>query len=76
LIEETPLNWNIKEGVYVIKPKIALISAGRNNKFKHPHRIVLERFQKRKIKYFVTSDKGSIKIDLSSMTVKNNWNKK
>lgn len=65
-----------EEFLDVIKPKIALISAGRNNKFKHPHRIVLERFQKRKIKYFVTSDKGSIKIDLSSMTVKNNWNKK
>ena len=39
-----------EEFLDVIKPKIALISAGRNNKFKHPHRIVLERFQKRKIK--------------------------
>lgn len=52
------------------EPLLALISAGRDNKFKHPHQIVLERFQKRKIQYFITSEKGSIKVLLPSLSVK------
>lgn len=51
-----------KEFLTEIKPKTALISAGKNNKFHHPHSLVLERFSKLKIKYLVTSEKGSIKI--------------
>lgn len=47
-----------------IKPQVAIISAGKNNKFNHPHQTVLERFSSRKIKYFVTSHYGSIKIIL------------
>jgi len=52
-----------------IKPEIALISAGIDNKFHHPHKIVRERFEKRKIKYFVTSEKGSIKVTLPDLSI-------
>lgn len=47
-----------------VDPSFAIISAGENNKFHHPHKIILERFQKRGIKYFITSKQGSIKIPL------------
>ncbi len=53
-----------------IKPDVALISAGRDNKFFHPHTVVLERFRERKIKYFVTSKTGSIQITFPSGVVK------
>ena len=54
-----------KEFLTEITPEIALISAGKNNKFHHPHPLVMERFSKLKIKYLVTSEKGSIKIPFS-----------
>lgn len=54
-----------KEFLTEISPEIALISAGKNNKFHHPHPLVVERFSKLKIKYLVTSEKGSIKISFS-----------
>lgn len=50
-----------------IRPRYAFISAGEDNKFGHPHQIVLERFQKRKIKYFITSKEGSMKVLLPSL---------
>ncbi len=50
-----------------IQPHYAFISAGEDNKFGHPHQIVLERFQKRKIKYFITSKEGSIKVLFPSL---------
>lgn len=47
-----------------IKPDLALISAGKDNKFNHPHQEILQRFNKLKIDYLVTSIVGSIKINL------------
>lgn len=44
------------------KPKIALISAGKSNKYGHPHTTVLERLEERNITTFCTSQCGSITI--------------
>lgn len=43
---------------------------GLDNKFRHLHKIVVERFRKRKIKYFVTSTAGSICVSLQKESVK------
>lgn len=44
------------------KPKIALISAGRNNRYKHPHAQTLERLSAYTENIYVTMDTGAISI--------------
>ena len=43
-----------------VNPEFAIISAGENNKFHHPSKIVLERLNERQIKYFRTDQQGCI----------------
>lgn len=47
-----------------VKPRLALISAGKNNKFNHPHKEVLNQFNQLGIQYLITKKEGSIKISL------------
>ena len=42
-----------------IKPKLALISAGKNNRYQHPHKETLDRFEKIQTKIFRTDDRPS-----------------
>ena len=44
-------------------PKVAFISAGRKNRFGHPHREVVERLQNYSVSVYSTQDKGSILVD-------------
>lgn len=44
-------------------PKFALISCGKDNKFKHPHEEIIERLNAYQIPYYRTDQDGSIKID-------------
>ncbi len=46
-------------------PDIALISAGVDNKFNHPHQVTLDTLKKYHVKTYVTSSSGSIEINLS-----------
>ncbi len=46
-----------------IHPKLALISCGVDNKFKHPHQEVLNRLKQYHIPYLSTHEVGSIKIN-------------
>jgi len=48
------------EFLNVVKPEIAIISAGKNNSFGHPHRTVLDLLDKFKIKYLETSKENTI----------------
>jgi competence protein ComEC len=50
--------------IEAIKPKYAVISAGFNNRFNHPHQEVIDTFQKHDVKYFLTSINGSIRFFL------------
>ena len=52
-----------------ISPKLALISAGLNNRFSHPHQEVLSRLKEYNIPYFLTSEVGSVKINLKTGTI-------
>lgn len=49
-----------------VNPKIALISAGVDNKFHHPHKEVTNRLKKLKIKIYNTQELGNVKIDFPS----------
>lgn len=45
-----------------VNPKIALIGVGKNNKFGHPNKNVIERIKNNKIKIFRTDENGEISI--------------
>lgn len=48
-----------------IQPQVAVISAGRNNRFGHPSPEVLERLTERGIKIFRTDHQGAITLQMS-----------
>jgi len=43
-----------------VKPEFAIISAGKNNRYGHPHQDIIERLQKFKIPYIGTYQNGNI----------------
>ncbi|KGR72962.1 DNA internalization-related competence protein ComEC/Rec2 [Streptococcus phocae subsp. salmonis] len=45
-----------------IRPKIGLISAGRRNRYQHPHQETLQRFEERNIDYYRTDTQGAIRL--------------
>ncbi|HEM5590488.1 DNA internalization-related competence protein ComEC/Rec2 [Streptococcus suis] len=45
-----------------IGAKIALVSAGENNRYKHPHQETLERFDSRNIQVYRTDQQGAIRF--------------
>ncbi|MBM7645820.1 competence protein ComEC [Scopulibacillus daqui] len=45
-----------------IKPKAAIISAGKNNRYGHPHSEVLERLKKQRVKIFRTDERGAVEV--------------
>ncbi|MEB1808157.1 MAG: DNA internalization-related competence protein ComEC/Rec2 [Bacillaceae bacterium] len=48
-----------------IQPKLVLISAGRNNRFQHPHTEVIETFNERNIPFYRTDEHGAIRFVFS-----------
>lgn len=48
-----------------IQPDLALIGVGINNKFKHPHKEIIDRLKKYDVKYYRTDEDGSIEIKLN-----------
>lgn len=56
-----------KEFIDKLKPKIALISVGLKNKYKHPNQIVLDNLKYSKT--YLTSKSGMIKINLKNLQV-------
>ena len=59
-----------------VNPKIGVISCGFNNAYGHPHKEVLERMKKRKIKLYNTSLNGAIDIISDGKKIKILMNKK
>lgn len=53
-----------------VKPKIALISCGKNNTYGHPHKEVLERMKQMKSKIYNTCINGSVCIKSDGIKVK------
>ena len=46
-----------------INPALAVISAGRNNEYGHPHEQMLQRLYDEQIPFWVTAENGAIFID-------------
>lgn len=62
--------------VSIVDPKIAIISAGVDNKFKHPHKDVIDRFNRHKVKIMRTDLSGAIILHSDGSQIKNiNWKK-
>lgn len=53
-----------------IKPKYAIISAGRNNRYNHPSKETIKTLETLKIKYFSTQEKGTIELILDKDQIK------
>ncbi|VTY18493.1 ComE operon protein 3 [Streptococcus agalactiae] len=45
-----------------LSPSVVLVSAGKNNRYQHPHQETLQRFQKIKSKIFRTDQSGTIRL--------------
>jgi competence protein ComEC len=52
-----------------VQPEIAVVSSGFNNRFDHPHGIVLRRYKTRHIKILNTADYGAISFSLGKKGV-------
>lgn len=45
-----------------VRPEVAIVSAGKFNPFGHPSPVVLQRYKRREISVFNTSDEGAIEV--------------
>ena len=52
-----------------VQPELAIISSGKRNRFKHPHKQVVRRLDSLKIPYLNTAEKGTINITFSKDSV-------
>lgn len=58
-----------KEFIDAIQPKIALISAGKNNRYQHPNSEVIDILNNNYANTYVTSIDGSIRINLKNLKI-------
>lgn len=49
-----------EEFLKYVKPGISVISCGKNNRYGHPHKELLERLNNMKSRYFITYEEGAI----------------
>ncbi|WP_029320600.1 DNA internalization-related competence protein ComEC/Rec2 [Butyrivibrio sp. AE3004] len=59
-----------EEFLKLIKPKVALISCGINNRYNHPHKEVIERLEKIGAKIYITAEKGAITASVGENDIK------
>ncbi|NMW84660.1 DNA internalization-related competence protein ComEC/Rec2 [Peptoniphilus sp. AGMB00490] len=52
------------------KPKIAIISAGVNNSYGHPHQEVIQNLEKHDIIYYITAKDGEVDLKMQSDKIK------
>ncbi|MFJ5764821.1 DNA internalization-related competence protein ComEC/Rec2 [Lysinibacillus sp. NPDC093210] len=55
---------SIEPFVELLQPSLTVFSAGRNNRYQHPHDIVVERFKKRRLATKTTSIDGTIEVTI------------
>ncbi len=46
-----------------VRPQVAVISAGRDNRYGHPHQEVLQALEEAKIPYYRTDQQGAVTVD-------------
>ena len=52
-----------------VRPRVVIISCGKNNSYGHPHKETLERFAERKIRVFRTDQSGAIVVTTDGKTL-------
>ncbi len=52
-----------------LKPRWAIISVGKNNRYHHPHPNTLANLSKYGVAYYLTSEVGSVQVDLKNNTL-------
>ncbi|MCQ2060900.1 MAG: DNA internalization-related competence protein ComEC/Rec2 [Fibrobacter sp.] len=59
-----------------VRPRLAIISSGRKNRFRHPHKPVINRLDSLQIPYLNTATSGSIMMEFAHDTtvIKTMWN--
>ncbi|EON71812.1 DNA internalization-related competence protein ComEC/Rec2 [Lysinibacillus sphaericus] len=60
---------SIEPFVELLQPELTIFSAGLNNRYKHPHEMVVERFRKRQLMTRTTAIDGTIEIRIKG----NQW---
>lgn len=63
-------NSTRKEFLESVNPQIALISAGRNNSYGHPHRETLDRLESQRCRIYQTSVSGAVTVRVSGGSVR------
>ncbi len=53
--------------LHAFRPDLALISAGLNNRYHHPSKVVLQRLAQEQVKYLVTAEDGAVLIRICPM---------
>jgi competence protein ComEC len=59
-----------------VDPDVAIVSSGFNNRFHHPHSLVVARFKQHSISLYNTADSGAIEINLAEKMLVTQWRKK
>ena len=54
-----------EEWILSLSPSVGLISAGRNNRYGHPHEAVLERLEEGQSTIYITSEQGAVHYTFS-----------
>jgi len=65
-----------EEFIQTVNPKIAILSSGFNNAFKHPHASVIERFRRMSIPLYNTATSGAIEVELAEKPTVIEWRKR
>lgn len=53
-----------------LQPRLAVISVGRNNRYGHPHGVVIKALQKNEINIFRTDQQGAVLLELDGSNIK------
>uniref|UniRef100_UPI0040571DB1 DNA internalization-related competence protein ComEC/Rec2 n=1 Tax=Acetatifactor sp. TaxID=1872090 RepID=UPI0040571DB1 len=62
-----------EEILELLKPKLSVISCGRNNSYGHPHEETLDRLEAVDSEVFVTSEYGAITLEIKEKIVVRSW---
>ncbi|MEG0472592.1 MAG: DNA internalization-related competence protein ComEC/Rec2 [Solibacillus sp.] len=60
---------SIEEFVQLTNPQLTIFSAGENNRYRHPHPEVVDRFETREIPYFITGYDGTVEITIKQADI-------
>lgn len=56
--------------IQVVKPSLTIFSAGKNNRYGHPHEEIVERFHSYGLKTLTTAEVGTIEIQVTNKQMK------